>query len=315
MNHADTALTDKESDLVNSLATRLRLVQSDLDGVEGEERRLSIKDELTHTLKDVPARDRQRILSGLLRRFPVAGQVAGVASPAPAAPVEAPVREPETPDHLLQRFLDACGDLDASKRKEWIQRLAGQGMVEVRETESSPAAAPASGLEVSVDLLTAIGMSADQPPQVDRVFLLLGALTALVERLDQATDRTMQELSVRRSPSSSMKKLPVALKEYLLGSEDNLDAVLQDFSARLGALVTGMLVGGRNYGSEFLRRCSPEAIEEVVKTEGRHGFRRSFEVCCWDKYKDLARGFATAELIERQIKECTAKVVKSKLSR
>ncbi|MCU0788947.1 MAG: hypothetical protein MUC91_12325 [Verrucomicrobia bacterium] len=156
MNHADTALTDKESDLVNSLATRLRLVQSDLDGVEGEERRLSIKDELTHTLKDVPARDRQRILSGLLRRFPVAGQVAGVASPAPAAPVEAPVREPETPDQLFERFLETCGNLEAGKREEWIQRLAGRGMVEVRETESSPAAAPASGLEVSVDLLTAM---------------------------------------------------------------------------------------------------------------------------------------------------------------
>lgn len=307
MNHSDTALTDKESDLVNALASRLRLVQADLAQAGSEERRLSLKDEVNHALKNVPATDRRRLLQGLLLRFPVAGQTVGSVAPAPTPAVPAE-REPETPDELFQRFLALCREIPADKRAQWTQQLASAGMVQVQTQKAQPS------VEIPVELLKAIGLSEEQPPQVDRVFQLVGKLTDLLLKLDQGTNKTMEQLGVRRRIVGEKKGLSEAFNGYLTGKRQTPESELQAFSSCLGSLVTGMLVGPRNYGNDFLRRCSPEAIEEVVKAEGRHGFRRSFELCCWEKYKDLARGFATADLIDRHIKDCMAKVIRSKLS-
>ncbi len=307
MNHSDTALTDKEMNLVNALASRLRLVHADLSQAGSEERRLSLRDEVSRMLKDASRPDRQRLLQGLLERFPVAGQAIRLAAAPQPAAAAAPEPEPETPDQLFDRFLAVCRDLPADHRAQWVQRLASEGMVQVETHEVQPP------INIPPEWIKSIGLSEGQSPQLDRVFLLLGELSTLLLRVDQATSKTLEQWNVPRNRISEEKELSGAFREYLTGKRETLKLEVQAFSSRLGSLVTGMLVGGRNYGNEFLRRCSPEAIEEVVKTEGRHGFRRSFELCCWDKYKDLARGFATADLIDRQIKDCMGKVVRGKL--
>jgi hypothetical protein len=147
------------------------------------------------------------------------------------------------------------------------------------------------------------------------LLVLASMLAELMHRVDQVSRKALQDLNPRGGAPDRGQDLPGAFARYLTGEADSVEPQLRALSGLLGALLAGLLTGGRSYGKEFLRLCSPMAVEETIKLEGGAGlFGRSFEGRCWDKYKDLAKGFSTADLIERQIKDCMAEVVKSKMT-
>jgi hypothetical protein len=144
---------------------------------------------------------------------------------------------------------------------------------------------------------------------------LAAMLAEMVQRVDQAARKAWAEFNPRGGPQDRPADLPGAMAKYLTGEAETVEPQIRALSVLLGALLAGMLAGGRSYGKEFLRLCAPTAIEDTVKLEGGGSlFGRSFETRCWEKYKDLAKGFATADLIDRQIRDCVGAIIKSKLS-
>src|SRR5207244_13357585 len=86
----------------------------------------------------------------------------------------------------------------------------------------------------------------------------------------------------------------------------------------LGALLAAMQGAGRDFGREYVNKFSPTVIEDFIKGEGRAAVwrlpgRPTEKELCWDKYKDLAKDFATPDLIDRRIKDCLAAFVEKKV--
>src|SRR5690349_17252127 len=101
-------LTEQESDWVNALAGRLRLIQADAAGKPAEDRRGFLQEEIARNLKSVPPANQKRFLDALLTRFPVRGQVptlGGSVVPPPAPP---PPQQPRqlTSEEIIERFFD-----------------------------------------------------------------------------------------------------------------------------------------------------------------------------------------------------------------
>src|SRR5215475_8186716 len=102
-----TVLTEQESDWVNALAGRLRLIQADAASKPAEERLGYLQEEVARNLKSVPPANQRRYLDALLARFPVRGQVpslAAVSAPVAPPPPPQPVRKEETPEETIERF-------------------------------------------------------------------------------------------------------------------------------------------------------------------------------------------------------------------
>jgi hypothetical protein len=310
MNEPSSVLTEEEYAVVAGCARHLRLVQADAATAPPEARRELLREEVAQQLKGFPPGDRTRLLQALLVRFPVAGQVAGAAPTASIAaspPVPAAPPEPESPGELLQRFIAAAKQLPADKRGEWAGQLAQAGLVK-RETVKSSARVPA-------EWLPAFGLQENQQPDAERLVALAALLAEMVQRVDQAARKAWTEFSPRGGAHDRPEDLVSAMARYLNGETETIEPQVRALSVLLGALLAGMLAGGRNYGKEFLRLCAPTAIEDTVKLEGGGSlFGRGFETRCWEKYKDLAKGFATPDLIDRQIRDCVGAIIKSKLS-
>jgi hypothetical protein len=83
-----------------------------------------------------------------------------------------------------------------------------------------------------------------------------------------------------------------------------------------GGLFAAMLGGGKEFGRQYLERFSSTAIEDVVAAEGgaMGVFGPSKKERCWQKYKDLAQDFATADSIDRAIKEALGRFVETRVA-
>src|SRR5437773_9597751 len=141
------------------MANRLRLIQSDAASAAPKARRDLLHEEVSRSLKDIPAASRKGYLEALLARFPVAGQLA---KSAPAAlPVATPVPVDETAERVLERFLAAAAKLSEEKRAELAKRLSEAGLTWVDRS--------ALVLEISDELRPKLGLQADQQPRLTRV--------------------------------------------------------------------------------------------------------------------------------------------------
>ena len=120
----------------------------------------------------------------------------------------------------------------------------------------------------------------------------------------------MEVLSPRSPLLKRSESVRRSAARFLVGELDTLETQSREVSALVGALLAATLGGGRAFGQQYVERFSPAAIEDVVTAEGGGGmFGRSKKERCWDRYADLARDFATPDLVDRKIKECLAAVV------
>ena len=87
-------------------------------------------------------------------------------------------------------------------------------------------------------------------------------------------------------------------------------------SALVGGLLAALLGAGRDFGRQYVERFSPGAIEDVIKGEGKAKIwlvGDSERELCWEKYKDLAKDYATAELVDRRIRDAVVSFVEKKV--
>ncbi|MBE0542003.1 MAG: hypothetical protein IH623_11495 [Verrucomicrobia bacterium] len=300
MNHSNTTLTDQDHRWLNEVAGRLRLIQADTSQVGAGERGEFLQEEIERSLKSVPSANRKPYLEALLARFPVAGMVVRSVSAAPTATV--PVRIAESPEETLERFLKSVAELSEPQRAAAIRRLVEAQLV------PQPQSAPV--VEISEEMQRVLGLPPGQPPRLDRLAQFAALLLEVLYRLDKTALKTVEVMAPRSSLLKRSESFREATARFLTGETESLEPQLRVMSGLLGALLTAMLSGGRDFGRQHVERFSPSAIEDVVTGEGSSGiFGRSKKERCWDKYSDLARDYATSDLVDRRIKDCFAAVV------
>ena len=297
MSHSTITLTDQEDQWIHECAARLRLIQVDAVTLAPEKRREYLQEEVERSLKNAPPANRQRFLQALLHRFPVAGQVvntaiAPAAPPSPASPPPASL----TPDELLGRFLAAVPGLPADKRAGYSKRLAEAGL--------ASAGHQAPVIDVSAELRRAIGLKPEDQVQLSRVVELAVVLADIFSRLEQTALTAMRDLA----PKSSLVRRPIdfraAVAQLLVSPDMPLEPHAKAVASLLAAMIAALLGGGRDFGRDLVEILSPMAIEQVVRDEGKGGiFGKKPKELCWEKYTELFEDYATAELVDRKLKD------------
>lgn len=308
MSHTMTALTEQERSWIGDVAGRLRLIQADTAALEAPKRAEFLQEEVERSFKSVTPANRQRLMEALLARFPVAGTIPG-STVAPAVPAAA-TSAPASPSELLDQLLAVLPTLPEATRTELTKKLASAGL--------GSASGGGGGGAVSISEETARALGAEGGKQIspDRLAQLTVLLVDALSRLDQTALRTMEALAPRSSLLKRNESIRRATGRYLSGEADTVEMQLREVAGLLGALLAATLGGGRVFGQQYLERFSPTAIEDVVTAEGGGGmFGPSKKERCWDRYVDLARDFATADLVDRRVKECLAAVVQRTLEK
>jgi hypothetical protein len=287
-----TLINEQETTWVDHLAGRLRLIQADAAEATAEKRREYLQEEVSRALKDVPHSSRKRLLGAALSRFPVGGQVATTAAVAPAPVAKPP--PPDTPDQLLEKLLAAAPQLGAEKRAEFIARLAEAGFV---STDTSGAQ-----VQVSDTLRQKLGLPAGKDAQLAQVVELAAYLTEMFARLDQACLKTTRELSPKSRLLQRQQDFRTAAAAYLVGDLETVEPHMRQASTLTGTLLAALLGGGRDFGRQFVETLAPNAIENVVDSEGVSILKNKYQMY-WDRYKLLSRDFATADLVDRRVRD------------
>jgi hypothetical protein len=306
MNNQTIALTDGENGWIAEIGSRLRLIQADAATATPEQRREYLNEEIARNFKDVAPAQRKRYLEALRARFPVAGQIVSGPAALPAPPLPIPTPVPETFDQIAERFLKAAKELPEAERAELVKRLTEANLAWV-DNDSAV-------LEIRDELRQGLGLSGDQQPRWQSLAQLCVLLVETFQRLDQAALGTMKELA----PHSSLLRRPQdfrsAVAQFLTQDETSLEPQLRMAVGLLGALLAGMLGGGKDFGRKYVERLSPPAIEDVVMGEGGSSiFGKSKKERCWDKYVRLAKDYETPDLVDRRIRDCLAAFVEKKV--
>lgn len=302
-----TALTEQETGWINEVTGRLRLIQTDTAQLDVAKRSEFLQEEVERSFKNVAPANRQRLLEALLARFPVAGKTTG---PVPPAVASAPASAPPSlsPAALLDKFLAAVPTLPENERSQLTKRLLASGL--------TPTPAAAGPLNLSEETQRALGLAPGQAASPERLAQLAVQLLDALSRLDQTGLKTAEVLSPRSSLLKRNESVRRAAGRFLTGETDTVETPLREVAGLLGALLAGALGGGRVFGQQYLERFSPTAIEDVVTAEGGGGmFGPSKKERCWDRYVDLARDFATPDLVDRRVKECLAAVAQRTLEK
>jgi hypothetical protein len=302
-----TPLNDEESARLKAIALRLREVQATLDGESAERRREILQEEIARTFADVSAEDRKRYLELLLGRF---ASVEDSHEPATATleDQEAPTSTAAelTPEECLERFIAMAAALSEEQRVTLAKRLANAGFNWVDRDQLL--------VEVADGLREALGLSPGQQPRLTRMVQLTVTLIDLLTRLDQMALKTFGELAPRSPLTNRPQAFRDAVVGYLTGKSDSVEPQIRAVSAMMGGLMAAMLGAAREFGRQYIERFSPNSIEDVVKGEGKVKLFGNEKALCWDKYKDLARDYATLDLVDRRLRECLGAFAEKKAS-
>lgn len=296
---AVTILTEKESSWIGELASRLRLIQADAASAPANRLEELLQEEVARHLKDVPSANRQRFINALLERFPVGGNVAQSAINAPAPSTPPPKPAPESIEETFERFLSGAEKISVEKRNAFTQELKKAGF---KVSESSGAS-----VEVSDELCQKLGLTAGQPLPLNRLVELAVFLIDALTMVDKNALKTMDKLASKSRLLKRSEDLRTAALRFLAGEKESMEPQWKEMRELLGGLFAAMQGAGKDFGRQYLERFSPSAIEDVVQGEARFGWmpgQSSKKECCWDKYKKLAEEYATADLIDRRIRDC-----------
>jgi hypothetical protein len=283
---------------VGEVVDRLRLVQADTATGPASQRRELLNEELTRSLKDFPPPERKRYLEAMLARLPLGGYVLEPA-PRPVAPVEAP-KPAETFDQLVDRFLQTAASLPPAKRQELARRLSDVGL-----TAAVPQRAPA---ELSKELQERLGLSPDQEPRLENAIHLCLDLVEVFQKFDERALGTMAELSKKSQLLRRRQDFRVSAGQYVVSGTDAVDAHVRVVASLVGSFMAAVLGSGREFARQYVERFSPDAIEDIVTSEGGSKiFGPSKHELCWKKYREIAERYVKYDVIERELKDCVVK--------
>jgi hypothetical protein len=294
-----TALTEQESEWVDDLAARLRLIQAGAAAAGAEKRRDYLQEEVAREFAEVPPGNRQRYLTALVARFPVCGRTPAAGAPAPAPPPPPPAAE--TAEQILERFLAAAAGVSEERRREMARRLADKGLAWYDRD--------AAVLDLSEELRRKLGVPAGQQVRATRMAELAMQLIDTLSKLDQRSLATLRDLSARSPLLQRAQPFRASAAQFLTSEGESLEPHLRGITALLGALLAAILAGGKEFGRQHWEQFSPAVIEGVVAMEGSKFFGPSAKERCWDKYAELAGLYAAPEVMDKQIKDCLARFV------
>lgn len=274
--------------LVESTASRLRLVQADLADHEPDQRQAVLAEEVERAIHPLVPADREEFLRELETHFP-SWEGGGIAAPAtaPSAPVAAPIENREDRDisYHLNKVLALSGNLSAEQKESVSRKLAAAGF-----TLGGIDAWPDSGVaRVSKEIFGGRQAKIDS----QRVLDLLALLAELAIRLEPVVWQTWQRW--QKAHPAMQRRQRVALGQsiaaFLSGDADTprgkVQADVEEFR-RLTAAVAGSAAVAGQMAARELTDLSPARIREYVEMEKSGGFMKGKAERYWEKFQEIA---------------------------
>lgn len=269
-----------------SLVTRLKYLQTNLAAEKPEDRQVHLEEELHRALQELPAAKRGSHLYALVQQFPD-WELAAATAIAPAAAAR------QTPDEVIQAFLQLAPQLSGEQREDLKQKLAALGLI-------LPTQQPLEG-----EALTAIQAKLKLDPADPIDAQQLGRLFATFAEAVLALDQLAWNVWRNAAPKSPVRRdtaqgdLRTVTRRALSGEGDAAaaQAVVQKQVEASRQLIAGLMAGlgpaGKNFSRRFQQRYTPDAIREAVRAEGGKGDNQF-----WKKHTELA-----AEITETVIED------------
>jgi hypothetical protein len=294
-----TTLPEQESGWIAAVAARLLDVRSKIVEGSGEQRLEFLREELDRTLEGVPAAERRARIEALLERFPVGGEVKRTSS---IEPISEPAARPEpvSAAELVDCLVSKAPGLSDEERAALGARLAAAGLAGVDRGSLV--------MDVGENLARALHLPEGLQPRLTSVVELLVLLTGMIQRIDQITMKAIVELRPRAASAPLAGDFRRGVAKFLSGKGELPGAQVEATERSLAALVAAVLGSGKDFGRELADRLSPMAIRSVVQAEGGGKWLvgKSTAEKCWEKYCELAKDYARAELVDRKLKDALA---------
>jgi len=294
MSFSNTILTDEENRWINECCGRLRRIQADAASALPEKRIEYLEEEVSHSLKNIPAADHKRYLEALVARFPVAGRLPQVQIAAAGIPA---------PEGVVEQFFLQAKKLSGQERQQLTERLRQEGFV-----PAAPGAEGGAGsLNITEETRQKLGLSAGQPFDAARAVALAALLVEEICLLDKMALKTMRELSSRSALLKRLENFRSPAAHFLTNQTESVEPQLHEIRALLASLLAAMQGGGKEFGRDFMAHLSPSAIEDIIVGEGGSRFLGpNKKERCWDRYRDLAGDYGSLDQVDRKIKDCMA---------
>jgi len=293
-----TAALAEPGEWAATLGNRLKYLQANLAEETPENRQNYLEEELRRALQNIPASKRGLYLDALAQRFPT-WDLGSVVVTSPSAVTQ------QSPDDIINSFLQLVPELSGERRDTVKQRLAGLGIL---LTTNKPIDGDALS-EVQLKLKLAPEDAID-PQRLGKLFAALADVMITMDQLAWNVWRSAAPKSAIRRDSSH-GDLRLMLRRALSGDVELSTGQVQKQLEATRQLVAGLLAGlgpaGKNFARRFHEHYAPDAIREVVRTEGGgSGLFANMEAKCWKKYTELASELTDAT-IENDIQNAVVK--------
>jgi hypothetical protein len=272
---------------VSALVTRFKYLQTTLAQEKPEDRQVHLEEELRRALQAVPVDKRGAHLYELAQAFPE-WDLAAATAIAPAAAAR------QTPEEVVQSFLQLAPQLAGEQREKVKQQLAAAGLI-------LPAPQAIEG-EALAAVRAKLKLDPEDPIDAQQLAKLFAIYAEAMLALDQLAWNVWRNAApkspVRRDTTQG--DLRTVTRRSLSGDAEAA-AALGHTQKQIEAsrqLIAGLLAGlgpaGKNFARRFQQRYTPDAIRELVRTEG--GGKGDAQY--WKKHTELA-----AEITETVIED------------
>jgi hypothetical protein len=294
-------------------ANQLRMVQISFADEPADKRQGYMCDAVEQAAAKVLPEQRAEFLKALAEHFPLleSSFPAQAETPAPAEP-----GTDESPEELVERFLELAQFMEEEEREALVARLQKEGL-------APPSRPGAARLESSAE-----GLSLPEPAEKALQYLMrrLGVeklnltrvLKLMVLLVDQAGGSDTLVWNTWRvvAPDSSIRRpcdLRKEMARYVSGDRDISGVEMKKDFEILRKLMAALIAAVGQVGNQFARshlaRFSPEAIETHVEMEGG-GLLSSREVKYWGRFVELSREL-NSNHVEHAVKQSIANYTES----
>ncbi len=303
-----------------ALASRLRVLHTELSGEDPTLRQEQLRDEVNRAVAAIQPHERERFLHDLLVEFPTWASECGIPAPSKREVEERViVEEVRDPAELVRRLMEASRSMSDADKAKVAEKLASVGLAK-REVSAAPAAAPVSapssgsgaGLPDSavVALRRVVGAPADASFGTDRLGDLMVIATDYLIRVEMMSTMFARDIGVDGKYATFVQQtLKKDAERFLSGDGKVSKEALQKSEANnrvlIAAVVRAVRRAGEQFASDHMARFAPEEIDKAV---GAAAFGRAGK--CWDAYSAMMKTVDKASMAKR-IQELVKKEVEA----
>jgi hypothetical protein len=277
-----------------ALASRLRLIQSEMADRSAAERQDYLTDEVRRATAQMLPDQQREIFDQLLEEFPSWGEV-GEPAP-PAAPAGIPLEQWNDPKALVEQLL-LIASKDGARRREVLERIYRSGLVvfvlPAKAEETIKSKLPALPTQAKIDAWRAV-----------EVLLMLMEFSRKLESFVSGTWSTV----ARGVGPASPKALGDLIARFLIASESSVLASLrQELEGAITLLERRARVFPatmRQFSQQHAEKFAPAEIESMVNA----GFLANRNKVLWDKYVELCGG-TDREHLESEVRQMQTAII------